>query len=239
MKWTKEEKEQIIKWFNDNYFDLNFGSKTKVQVELFMFSMYWNHKINANESCTDSIMSKELGITTKKIKSLKEEKVLKYPNPNLNWVSQFVKCIPYAKYNEVKQLIQMNITDSYVSSSVRDYMSQNHLFDEVQLNTKLFQCRLDFFVQLCNSLPDENGNVIECQMSETAKAELAKIQSKLTKEKEIQSISKIMDGALKDGLKDLITSASKEVICAVLSTLPCGNIAKKAIDFCIQVVKGA
>lgn len=239
MIWTNEEKIKLTDWINDNYFDnKNFGAVSKAEFELFLFSMYYDHLIDSGEKCDDYIMGKQLGITINRIRNLKEKKELKYHRDDYYWVASFIKCIENARYDETTHLVKVNIPDVNVIKDVRYFLEQNGWYDEYQLNPKLFQCRADIFVEMCNCLPDREGMTESYNITTEAKERLREISHSASNDKEKTIIEKIIDGNVKEGLKELAHEASKELFSAVLSEIPFGGVAQSAINLVIKAIKG-
>ncbi|MBQ3918320.1 MAG: hypothetical protein II695_01480, partial [Oscillospiraceae bacterium] len=175
----------------------------------------------------DHTIANQLGITETRVRGLKERKQLQYPYSNYDWKKAFVSLIPNARYNDVKKLIQMNIGDVNLLNHVRNYVYGNGWFDEFQLNPRLFQCRLDYFIALCKSLSEEISFD-----KETEKA-LKKLS---VSDKEMSAIEKILSGSFEDGMSELVKNASKEVIKEVLKLIPFGGIAGDAVSALIRLI---
>lgn len=240
MNWTDKEKNKLTNWINDNYLNnQNFGSVSKADFELFLFSLYVDHLIDNKEIYDDYTIGKQLGITISRVRSLKERKELKYHREDYCWVNSFISCIKNARYDESSHLVKVNIPDVNVIKDVRYFLEKNGWYDEYQLNPKLFQCRADIFIEMCNLLPDNNGMAEGYTITEEAKEKLRVIASNTVNTKEKSSIEKIIRGSAKEGLKELALTASKEVLSAVLSTIPFGSMAQLAINYVINAIKGA
>ena len=239
MNWTNEEIIKLTEWINQNYFDnQNFGSVSKADFELFLFSLYIDHLIDSKETSDDYTVGKQLGMTISRVRSLKEKKELKYHREDYCWVAYFITCIENARYDETTHFVKVNIPDVNVIKDVRYFLEQNGWYDEYQLNPKLFQCRVDIFIEICNRLPDKDGNVEGYIITDEAKEKLKELAENTTDNKEKSAISKILCGAAKKGVKDLALTASKEVLSVALSAIPFGSIAQSAINFVIKAVKG-
>ena len=176
MNWTHEEKIRLTDWINQNYFDnQNFGSVSKTDFELFLFSLYVDHLIDNKEIFDDYTVGKQLGITISRVRSLKERKELKYHREDYCWVAYFIACIENARYDETAHLVKVNIPDVNVIKDVRYFLEQNGWYDEYQLNPKLFQCRADIFIEMCNCLPDKDGNIENYVITDEAKEKIKEI----------------------------------------------------------------
>ena len=240
MNWTDEEKSKLTNWINNNYLNnQNFGSVSKSDFELFLFSLYLDHLIDGEKIYDDYTIGKQLGITISRVRSLKEKKELKYHRDDYYWVVSFIACIENARYDETTHLVKVNIPDVNVIKDVRYFLEKNGWYDEYQLNPKLFQCRADIFIEMCNILPDHNGNEERYTITEEVREKLQEIASYSSNEKEKAAIVKIISGVAKEGMKELALTASKEVLSAVLAAIPFGSMAQTAINFMIKAVRRA
>ena len=77
-----------IKFFNEissRYFNKNFASMSKIDIETLIFSEYIEHCLRNRLEIDDYTISKELGITQSRVRTLKERKELKYPHDEFDW----------------------------------------------------------------------------------------------------------------------------------------------------------
>ena len=151
----------------------------------------------------------------------------KNPYEQYEWKSAFVKLIPNAKYNENKKMVQLSIGDVNLLKDVRHFIYENGWYDEFQLNPKLLQCRLDFFIDLCSRLEET------ISISEESKSALKKLEANEVTQ---SAIKKIVSGSFEDGVKELVANASKGIIVEVLKLLPFGGLASKAVQGLITVL---
>ena len=229
MLFTKEEKVELFDKIAERYYNHNFGTMLKADIDTLIFSTYIEHCMKYGEPYDDYTLSIKLGITESRVRSLKERKQLQYPYENYNWKDAFVVLISKAKYNPVKQLIQMNIQDINLMKDVRHFVYEHGWFDEFQLNPKLFQCRLDFFISLCKEL-EENSDI---QYDEETKKQLKLLAKNDTQR---SAIEKIIDGDMGIGFSELVKECADDVITELLQTIPFGGIANKAIKELIKVL---
>lgn len=215
------------------YFERNFGAMSKTDFETLLFSIYIEHCLKQNVPFDDYTLSKNLGITQSKVRNLKTRKQLQYPYKDFEWKKAFIECIKNAHYDEVKHLVKLNIPDVNVMMELRHHLEEQGWYDEYQLNPKLFQCRADIFVLLCNSL-EENGSL---ELQDEAKKTIKKLMSESKNEKEKSGLEKILSGSLEDGLKEIALSSSKLVFQWVLGQLPFGGLAGSAINAIIKVLE--
>lgn len=225
--FSDNEKIKLFDEIAKQYYNRNFGTMMKADIDVMIFSAYMNHKIANKLPYDDYTLSKELGLTESKVRSLKERKHLKYPDEDYNWKKDFVALIPTAKYNKNKELVQMCIEDVNLMKEVRHYFIEKHYFDEHQLNSKLLQCNIDFFVDICTKLDSE-----EVTLSEANKKHL----KELSRQENKDTIDKIISGDIKGGIVDLLKSAPGFLLGEILKSIPFGNLAKDAITSLIEIV---
>lgn len=227
MSFTLEEKVELFDRIAERYYNHNFGTMLKADMDTLIFSAYIEHCLKNGLPYDDYTLSIQLGITENRVRSLKERKQLQYPYGQYKWKEAFVELIPKAKYNKDKKMVQLSIGDVNLIKDVRHFIYENGWYDEFQLNPKLFQCRLDFFIDLCSRLEET------ISISEESKSALKKLEANEIAQ---SAIKKIISGSFEDGIKDLIKSASKEVIIEVLKLLPFGGLASKAVESLITIM---
>ena len=227
--FSGQEKEAAFDLISSKFFNHNFGMMSKSDYETLLFHIYIEHLLNNSLPFDDYIISKDLGITQSKVRTLKCKKELQYPHEGFDWQIAFAEDVKKADYDDTTRSISVPIDDVNVLIELRYYLEKNGMFDTRTLNPKLFSCKLDFFIKLCEKLSDDDVVIDE----ETEK--------KLKALKRIDDgqgiIKKICSGAVEDGLRDLAINASKELIVTVLKLLPFGGCAVSVIDALITVLE--
>lgn len=226
MYFKPEEKINCFDKIEKEYFNKNFGSMSKSDLETLLFSEYIEHHINHELPFDDYTLSKELGITQNRIRSLKERKELKYPHNGDYWQAEFAESVKNAKYDENDHYIKMIIEDVNVMNEVRHYIEQKGWYDECSLNKKLLRIPMDCFTEIC--VKDTNFDTV---LSENTKKF---IKNKVPKGD--NSISEFLKDFSKDGFKKFLMSASKEVISLVIPLLPFEGVAKTALGFFANII---
>ena len=211
MQSTFKDKEKIALFdkIEKLYFDKNFGSTSKADLEILLFSVYIEHCIDNGEPYDDYTLSKVLGITQTRIRSLKEKKELKYPRNNFEWEDAFAKAVETAKYDDNDHYVKIIIQDVNVMNEVRYFIEQKGWYDECSLNKKLLRIPLSCFVEICSK---DNG--LNELFSDEAKHNISKLKL------EESAVVEFMKDFSKDGLKTFLMKGSKEAICLVLKALP-------------------
>ncbi len=227
--FSTEEKVALFDEFYHGYFERNFGTMAKVDIDTLLFDTYLKHLYKNKLQYDDYTLSNQLGITQNRVRTLKERAQVKYPrsDEDWDWKEEFAKLIPNAKYDSVKKLVKVCIGDVVLMNEIRHHFISKGWYDEYQLNPLLFQCRLDYFILLCSSI--EQDTVID----ENAKTALKALRAQDT---DTSSIQKIIDGDYENGIKGLVKTASDEVLNEVLKTIPFGGLAKKCIDSLVELL---
>lgn len=231
MTFSTNEKVLAFDELSKRFYNRNFGTMTKSDVETLFFHLYIEHLLDNNLPFDDYTMSKQLGITQSKVRGLKLRKELQYPRKGFDWRSAFVSYIEHADYDADSQTVRMNIPDINVLTELRYFMETNGWYDEYQLNPKLFRCKADFFAELCFKLSEE-----AISLDTSAEKKLADIQKEIKADDTKSAIQKILDGAVQDGLKELTLVASKEILSSVIKSLPLGSLSVVAFDKLWQLI---
>ena len=226
-EFTPEEKCQLADKIIDLYFKQNFGSLSKSDLETFLFSEYIEHCLDANENIDDYVLSKQLGITQSRIRSLKERKELKYPRKGFDWKKSFAEEIKNAKYDQKDHYVKIIIQDINVMNEVRHWIEEKGWYDECSLNSKLLRVPLSCFAEIC--IEDEDVSKL---FSEDTKKALSKLGNENT------AIEELLKDFSKGGFKRFLMSASKEFIKEVLKIIPFGGLAAEAFEFLGNVIEG-
>lgn len=230
--FNEKEKIEAFNRLEAEFYQRNFGSMSKSDLELLMFDIYIEHLLNNKKPFDDHTMSKELGITQSRIRALKLRKELKYPHEGFEWKASFAETIKNASYDKENRRVKVLISDINVLTELRYFLETNGWYDEYSLNPKLFQCRLDFFLELCSKLSDQ-----EMCLNEDAEKKLQELEKETHSDKEKSAIKKILEGSMEDGLKALVLGASKEILLATLKTIPFGGIASEIVGHLVNTIE--
>ena len=228
MTFSNEEKIALFDKISALYYNKNFGSTSKSDFETLLFSEYIEHCLRSDIPYDDYSLSKELGITQSRIRSLKERKELKYPYKDFKWKKAFAASAENAKYDEFDHYVKFIIQDINVMNEVRHFVEERGWYDVCSLNKKLLSIPLDCFVEIC--LEDESITEL---FSPDVKKKIKKVA------KSDSDIADFLNDFSKEGLKSFMMSAGKEALLSVLSCLPFGGVAKVAFGFLRRAINGA
>ena len=227
MNFSNEEKQSCFDKISELFFCKNFGSTSKSDLEVLLFSEYIEHCISSGEPYDDYILSKQLGITQSRIRTLKERKELKYPHKDFDWKTSFAGSLKNAKYDETDHYVRILIQDVNVLNEARHFIEEKGWYDECSLNKKLLRLPLDCFTEIC--IDDESlAAVFSLEAKKNIKA-IAKSNN---------DIRSLLNDFTKDGLKNFLMSASKQAILSVIPLLPFGGFTKIAFDFLAKAIRG-
>lgn len=229
-EFTEQEKARAFDRIASHYYNGNFGSMSKADLEVLLFTILIDHCRREDSRTDDYALSKRLGVTQSRVRALKQKSQLQYP-AEMSWQSYFVDCIKNARYDETKGLVKLSVPEVNVLIELRQFMLDQGWYDEYQLNPRLFQCRLDIFVLLCGKL--EGGTAT---FPDETKKQLEALKKKLPAEQS-ESLGKIIGGQIQDGVIEFAKKASIESVCELLKLLPFGGLAAKAVGLLIEVIK--
>lgn len=146
------------------FYDRNFGSSSKSEIELMMFSILMDAMINkyANDNgvldynmCSDYNMGKALGIQPSKVTTLKKNKQARYP-VNFNWQQSLKMIENNIRYSKEKNKIIIPVRDPNLYIEIKNFIEENGGFIEMQYGSNVIQIRPEyFFLLLYNGISDE------------------------------------------------------------------------------------
>lgn len=133
----------------------NFGTLSKSEFDLLVFHYYLLDKQAQVGSAyvTDYEIGRKLGLTIQRVRSLREREALKWPpKEEGRWKERFLDCLKFAHYDEKSGAVKIPVPDVNLIKEIRNYLEIAGLFDDYQLNPKVFQCNLGLFVAICLKL---------------------------------------------------------------------------------------
>lgn len=232
MGFSDKEKAKAFEIIADCFYKRNFGTISKSDFEILMFHIFIEHLLDTNQPFDDYTMSKTLGIRQSRVRTLKVQKELRYPRDGFEWKESFVDYIRNASYDDKSGMVKLIVSDVNVLTELRYFIESNGWYDEYQLNPKLFQCRLDFFIKLCEKMSKQ-----DIQLDGASENKIRELEKHSKDNKEKSALGRILEGSMEDGIKSLVLAGSKELLITVLQTLPFGGIAAKAIDFLLAAIE--
>lgn len=146
------------------FYERNFGSSSKSEIELMMFSILMDAMIDkyANDNgvldynmCSDYNMGKALGIQASKVTTLKKNKQARYP-VNFNWQQSLKMIENNIRYSKERNKIIIPVRDPNLYIEIKNFIEENGGFIEMQYGSNVIQIRPEyFFLLLYNGISDE------------------------------------------------------------------------------------
>lgn len=159
------DKAEAFDMIAENFYFGNFGSMSKSDLEVLMFSIYIERilKISEEDESTysDYTLSKSLGIMQNRVNTLKVKKELKYPHENFDWRKSFARAYENARYEKGK--ICMHISDRNVYLELKNAIETMGGYVDVTLNSNLLKVSPAYFLDLILSISDEDER---CRLKE-------------------------------------------------------------------------
>lgn len=209
----------------EKYYFSNFGSTSKADFDVLMFSIYIEQILQKSQgdftSYSDYTLSKQLGITQAKVSNLKVRKELIYPYKDFDWKKSLVAISKNAIFEDEK--IKLFIPDRNVFLEIKNAVETMGGFIEIQITSNLLQLRLPFFLDL-----------ITCIESSDKRSEIKRLILEKAQQKE-PNIFFEEEVSFGQQLKDQIP----EVIFAIIGEcIPVfGGVAKIVAENLFSVVK--
>lgn len=199
---SEEDKAKAFDKIAERYYCMNFGSMSKSDFDVLMFSIFIEQILNEKQSdysaYSDYTLSKQLGITQTKVSNLKVRKQLLYPYEPFDWKQSFLRISNQAIYENER--IKLFIPDKNLYLEVKNAIEDMGGFVEIQLTSNLLQVRLEFFLDLMLALDDKKGrDALRKQIKEKIESSLQDI-----KVIEQQPIGKALTGRAPDIMLDVI-----------------------------------
>ena len=143
---SAQEKAKLFDVIAENYYNVNFGSFSKSQMDLLMFSIYLDRLIESGRPFDDYSISKQLGVTQATVRQLKIKKQLIYPR-EYKWYEAFIEYSKNAVFDNNDRIV-ISIPDPNVYLELQQAIEEMGGFVEVQLNSKLLKIPPGYFIEL-------------------------------------------------------------------------------------------
>lgn len=180
VNFTDEEKIEYFDKIASLFYNRNFGQTSKADIELLMFDIYLSSLIEHNQNsdgtmdynkCSDYKISKDLGITQQRVRNLKVKKQLVNPIP-FDWKASLATLTKNARYDPVSKKVTINIPDPNLYYELQNFIEEQGAYVEKQLNSKIFQIRAEYYLDLVLALEPESNRkeIIEKIKSEVKKS---------------------------------------------------------------------
>ena len=138
------------------FYEGNFGTATKTEIDLMMFSIYMDAMIEKYQdnsgvldysACSDYQIGKKLGIPQEKVRNLKIKKQARYPY-EFDWRKSLEAIQNDIVYDEQKKKIIIPMRDPNLYNEIRNFIEDKGGYIEIQRGNNCIQMRPEFFFLL-------------------------------------------------------------------------------------------
>ena len=205
--------------------DRNFGTLSKSEFDLLLFHYYLQNKQEevGSRYVSDYDIGRDLGLTIQRVRALREKEVLKWAI-EVDWKKSFIQSLKLAhcdlKDDVSNSDIKIPVPDVNVMKEVRHYLEEAGLFDDYQLNPKVFQCKLDVLIAICLSFEQTDNDFCKTILNELRNSNDGNV-SRAVAEREhpnLAALSKAAKKSLQDSMS-MIPVVGKACGEAVVSML--------------------
>ena len=150
-------KEQAFDQLAELFYDRNFSTATKAEVELLMFSIYLDamlakHKDPSTgvidfKECSDYNIAQHLGVTQERVKTLKIKKQIRYP-VKYEWEKAFEALKDNIRYDQQKKRIVIPVPDPNLYLDIKKCIEDSGGYIEVQRSANFIQIRPEYYIFL-------------------------------------------------------------------------------------------
>lgn len=218
IEFTNEEKVEMFDEIAKKFYNHNFGTFSKSEMELMMFNFYIkklvdmnvqnDNTLNYNASC-DYYISKELGITQQKVNNLKVKNQLVNPI-DFDWKKSFLGMIQNARIDDKTRKVFINIPDPNLYIEIKHYLEEKGGYIDTQLNKGLLKIRAEYFIQL----------LVEIEPEINRKTIIKEIKKKIREENKDER--KLLENNVGTSLLDLAVNTT-DIMSSVLSLVATYN----------------
>lgn len=136
------------------FFNRNFGTATKAEIELLMFHFYMDalikkHKANDGvldyTASSDYNMGKQLGLPQSTVRTLKVKKQARYPE-GFDWMNSLASIQENIRQDGKKIIIP--IRDINLLIEVKNYILEHGGYIEFESTSEFLKIRIEFFLML-------------------------------------------------------------------------------------------
>lgn len=152
-----EKKAKAFDQIAEMFYNRNFSSASKAEIELQMFSIYMDATIdlcrnnNGNtidyNACSDYAMGKELGIPQERIRTLKVKKQARYPE-EFDWKQSLLSIKDSIRYEKEKKKIIIPTRDPNLYNEIRNFIESKGGYIEIQHSSNFIQIRPEYYFML-------------------------------------------------------------------------------------------
>ncbi len=222
---TIKEKAELFDLIATKYYNTNFGSFSKSESDLLMFSIYLDKLIDKEKNFDDYNISKDLGIVQANVRQLKKKKQLIYPR-DYKWYEAFLNYSQNATLDNTGRIV-ISIPDPNVYIELQHAIEELGGYVEIQLNSKLLKIPPGYFIELLLKI-HQLDNGLDNSSAKKLKSDLIKkLNSKYHNDE------KLKEKFTEKSFSSKLTQQGIKLCLGILEeVVPGGAIVSKGIDLC-------
>lgn len=148
MDFSTKEKEAAFDRIASCFYEQNFSTLGKSDFELMMFHIYMQHLKDTNSSYDDYSVSKALGITQQRVRSLKIKQQLRYGQTE-DWKVELAKtALNHPHYSDDEKYITLSFDNPIIMIETQHFIEENGGFVDFSFNPKLLKMKTNDFACL-------------------------------------------------------------------------------------------
>lgn len=209
LEFSPQEKEEAFDLLSSMFYQQNFATLGKTDFDLLMFHLYLNHVINNGLPEDDYTISKDLGITQQRVRSLKIRDHLRYGQKE-KWENILGRtALQHPHYSDDDRYIILSFDNPSVMIETQHFIEANGGFVDFSFNPKLLKMKVTDFTKL----------IIEIGLSKNEKEVIKRLQALYREETgKDQIITKdTLWNQIKDGSLETCKVVIQTIIAAVIS----------------------
>lgn len=139
------------------FYEKNFGSASKAEIELLMFDIFMEAMITKYKDpttdvldykeCSDYRIGKILGLPQERVRTLKIKKQARYP-VSFEWQKSLLVIKDYIYYNKQTQRIIIPTRDPNLYNEIRNFIEDCGGYIEIQRGSNVIQIRPVYYFML-------------------------------------------------------------------------------------------
>lgn len=198
------DKQKLLEEISDMFFNKNFGTKSKSEIELMLFKLYLESAQDIaeddNNAVSDYKLGRELGISPTRVRNLRTK--VDFQLKDYEWKKELEKVlINQQNISKKDDKIQITIRSRSLFYAIEDWVEDNGQTLEITLNPKQLIISKDYFYKLLTHI----GTIDDIQNREIIKRINLKYKVKDNIENVIECGAKILDigGSVIDIVNDI------------------------------------
>lgn len=212
------------------YYDRNFGTMSKSEIDLLMFQILYKKtkEANGNKALNDFELARILGITSQRVQNLREKMALKYPAVESyeSWKAKVLDLFKNHAYQfaDGKEEVLLLVSDIMLRYSIEEFLESQFYPTEYTLNKKVILLRGPAFCALvCACCANDTQRTEIKGVIKKASEKPEEIENKIKNHSLWNSLGKPVVSELWDICKNIIINVGTNVGTAVAMKVVNGN----------------